>query len=180
MRGQLAELGGREFRAARPCPKCHTTEAALIPKNGQNTVRCARCGQLSYNAPKTETGDRPRTVETLRRALKPGTQARILDRDNGRCVLCGRSDQPLTIGHLLSVDDGCRLGTDEELINDEANLAAMCEACNLGLGKASVSPRRYAAIMWRLLQAQAVPTRALPPETATSDLAVQRQFDGGR
>ena len=135
----------------------------MIPKNGQNTVRCSRCGVHTYNAPKTETGERARTVETLRQGLKPSQQARILDRDYGRCVLCGRSDLPLSIGHLLSVDDGFRLGADESIVNSEANLATMCEPCNLGLGRASVSPRTYAAIMWRLLQVEVKRTATTTP-----------------
>lgn len=151
-RAELRRAGGREFDAARPCPDCGTTKAALIPRNGQNTVRCARCGRHTYNAPRVETGEAPRTVATVRVGVKPSQQARILDRDVGRCVLCGRSDQPLVIGHLLSVEDGHRLGVEPRLLSDDANLAAMCEACNQGLSGRSVNPRTYAAIMWRLVQ----------------------------
>lgn len=143
-----------DFVARTPCPICDTTEALLVPSNGQNVVQCARCGRKLYNAPKTETGERRRTVSTIRRSIKPSQQARILDRDDRTCVLCGRGDVPLAIGHLLSVNDGFALGATESELYDDANLAAMCEACNAGLGGHSVSPRTYAVIMFQLVRAE--------------------------
>lgn len=148
-----AILGSRLFEARTPCPTCRTASGVLIPVGGQNTVRCANCGRTLYNAPKTETGEKPRTVATLRRQIKPSQQARILDRDHARCVLCGRGDVPLTIGHLLSIDDGFSLGASEADLADDANLAAMCEACNAGLGGRSVLPATYARIMLHLVRA---------------------------
>lgn len=65
----------------------------------------------------------------------------MLSRDNGRCVLCGRSAAEgalLTIGHLLSVRDGDRLGAEQHLVWDDLNLAAMCDTCQLGLHDRSV------------------------------------------
>lgn len=68
---------------------------------------------------------------------------------------CGSTDE-LTIGHWLSIEDGAELGATRVELNDDANLGAMCEACNLGLphGPNSVSPRTYAVIMYRLVQAE--------------------------
>lgn len=146
--------GGRRYESRADCPDCGTRDAALIPRNGQNTVRCARCGRLLYNAPKTETGEVPRTALTLRQDIKASQQARILDRDHARCVLCGRGDVPLSIGHLLSVQDGLRLGATAEELQSDENLAAMCEACNLGLSSRSVSPATYARIMLHLIRAK--------------------------
>jgi 5-methylcytosine-specific restriction endonuclease McrA len=119
------------YTSRKPCPRCGTTKAVLIRRSNQNTVRCADCRTLLYNAPKTETGEKTRTVRTLRPRIKPSQQARILDRDGGRCVLCGSTDA-LTIGHLLSIEDGADLGATVTELNSDANLAAMCEACNLG------------------------------------------------
>ena len=152
MRQQLQPVTPYESREA--CPECDVTAAALLPSNGQNVVRCARCGRHLYNAPKIETGQRPRTVETLRHPIKPSQQARILDRDHRTCVLCGRSAVQLTIGHLLSVEDGTAVGASERELYDDANLAAMCESCNLGLGRHSISPRTYAVIMLHLVRAE--------------------------
>jgi hypothetical protein len=155
-----ARLRGEERQpwTARPgdeCKACGTAEAVLVKRGGQNTVRCAFCDALLYNAPKTETGERARTVETLRAGIKPSLQARILDRDNGRCAICGH-DGEMQIGHLLSIEEGARLGAPTDLLNDEANLAAMCEPCNLGYSSRSVNPRMYAAIMYRLVQAEQI------------------------
>jgi len=149
----ILAAGGKRYAARSDCPNCNTREAALIPRGGQNTVRCANCGSLLYNAPKTETGEARRTVATVRQGLKPSQQARIFDRDHARCVLCGRGDVPLTVGHLPSVADGFALGASERELADDCNLAAMCEACNSGLGSSSVMPATYFRIMLMLVRA---------------------------
>lgn len=164
-RAREALRGGGRPHESRPCRWCGSTSGVLFEVSGQNSVYCGDCGKHSYNAPKTETGQRPRTVETLRPQIKPSQQARVLDRDHGRCVLCGATER-LTIGHLLSLHDAFHLGATEAAVHDDANLAAMCEACNAGLGRHSVSPRTYAVIMWRLVQAEMArrtTERALPP-----------------
>ena len=144
------------YQSRAPCPRCQTTDAHLIAKGHQATVRCASCDRFLYNAPHTESGAKHRSVKTLRRSIRPAQQARILDRDHGRCVLCGTHDN-LTIAHLLSLDDGARLGATTVELYCDANLAAMCEACNAGLrhGPKSINVRTYLTIVWRLLQAQA-------------------------
>jgi 5-methylcytosine-specific restriction endonuclease McrA len=143
--------------AREPCPECQTRDAILINISGQNTVRCKKCHRHLYNAPKTETGEVRRTVETVRKGIKPSQQARIFDRDQGRCIFCGRNENVgLTLGHLLSIEEGLSLGAMERELASDANLAVMCEACNLGLGRTSVYPRTYAVLMWRLVQAQMV------------------------
>lgn len=149
---ELLRDGGKPY-TSRACRFCDSTDGILLERNGQNTVYCGKCGKHSYNAPKTETGQRPRTVQTVRKAIKPSQQARIFDRDQGRCILCGAKDR-LTIGHLLSIDDAYEMGELGPELHDDANLAAMCEACNLGLGRHSISPRTYAVLMHRLVKAE--------------------------
>jgi 5-methylcytosine-specific restriction endonuclease McrA len=146
------------YQSRVPCPDCHTTDAHLNTRGHQATVRCADCDRFLYNAPHIETGAKHRSVKTLRRSIRPAQQARILDRDHGRCVLCGTHDD-LTIGHLLSLEDGQRLGATTVELYSDANLAAMCEACNAGLrhGPKSISARTYLTIVWRLLQTQTLP-----------------------
>lgn len=154
MRKQLGSITRYDSRLE--CPDCGIKNASVAPSNGQNVVRCAKCGRHLYNAPKTETGERARTVATLRRGIKPSQQARILDRDHRTCLLCGRADVQLTIGHLLSIEEGVAVGATETELYADANLAAMCEACNLGLGRHSISPRTYAVIMLHLGAAETV------------------------
>jgi hypothetical protein len=153
MRESLQVAGAKPHDMRTPCTHCGFTLGVLRVVGHQNTVRCARCDQHSYNAPKWETGDGQRKVKTLRRHMTPSQQARILERDHGRCILCGGSED-LTIGHLLSIADGTALGALESEMNDDANLAAMCEGCNAGLGKRSVSTRTYLLITLRILQAE--------------------------
>jgi 5-methylcytosine-specific restriction endonuclease McrA len=153
MREILERAGEKPHDMRTPCQFCDCPLGVLVVQGGQNTVRCAQCRRHSYNAPKTETGQIARTVRTLRTDMKPSQQARILDRDHGRCILCGGSDD-LTIGHLLSIADGARLNATESELNDDANLAAMCEGCNAGLGARSISTRTYLIIMLHILQAE--------------------------
>lgn len=157
---ELLRRGGRPY-PARACGSCGSTEGILLETNGQNTVYCGNCGKHSYNASKTETGQRPRTVATARVSIKPSQHARIFDRDQGRCVLCGTTER-LTIGHLLSIEEACSIGEIGPELHDDANLAAMCEACNLGLGRHSVSPRTYAVLMHRLVKAEIARRSKLP------------------
>jgi len=73
-------------------------------------------------------------------------------------VLCG-THEDLRIAHLLSLEDGARLGAATIEPYSDANLAAMCEACNAGLrhGPSSINVRTYLTIVWRLVQTQTVP-----------------------
>jgi 5-methylcytosine-specific restriction endonuclease McrA len=145
----------RSFVARSKCERCDSTDALLVIRGRQATIRCAHCNRFLYNAPRHETGAERRTVTTLRHSIRPSQQARILNRDHGCCILCGRRDE-LTIAHLLSLEDGHRLGVAEANLYCDANLAAMCEACNLGLrhDAKSVSARTYLATLWHLVQAE--------------------------
>jgi 5-methylcytosine-specific restriction endonuclease McrA len=82
-----------------------------------------------------------------RPTIKPSQKVRILERDNHTCVVCHRDDVPLHVGHLLSVEDGRKVGaTDDELFSDE-NLCAMCAECNLGMSSRTISLRLVAKIL---------------------------------
>ena len=131
-----------------PCPECGDTKGMVKDSNGQRVVRCAWCSTWCYNQPLAEAGLKPRKVKT-RETLSLGQRQRILERDNHACVSCHATDTPLHIGHLLSVHEGKELGMSDAEINHDLNLAAMCEACNLGLGKSSVAPR----LVWASIRA---------------------------
>lgn len=130
------------------CQHCGGTGGMVSVVNGQNVVRCGDCSRFQYNAPKTETGEKPRTIESAHAGIKPSVRMRILERATGRCEICG-SDKNLHVGHLVSVQDGMDLGLSDRELNSDANLAAMCEACNLGLGSLSITPRLYVALLRR-------------------------------
>jgi hypothetical protein len=143
-----------KLRVERPCRSCGSNIAVVRP--GQHlSAWCAACRAFSYHLPRAEVGLATRPVTDVRPKISAGRRARILARDNGRCVLCGRAaadEVPLTIAHLVSVKDGQRLGADDSLIWDDLNLAAMCDACQLGLRDQSVPPVVYLALL--LLRAQ--------------------------
>ncbi len=122
-----------QFTMRKPC-KCGGTFGAITEVNGQDTVRCKSCNRHCYNAPRTETGREQRSVTTVHNGIKPKLRSRILQRDGHACVLCRAIDVPLHVGHIVSVDAGMATGLTDAEINDEENLIAQCEECNLGQG----------------------------------------------
>lgn len=133
------------------CKICGSEYGVLILRGGQNCVYCADCGRWLYNAPKTETGQATRSVSTIHNGIKPKQRSRIIERATGRCELCGNGIA-LHVGHLLSVLDGIALGLTEFELNNDENLAAMCEECNLGIGSLPISPRLYVALLARRIE----------------------------
>lgn len=142
------------FQMRQAC-RCGNETGRIETKSGQDCVYCLSCGKHCYNAPRTETGREVRSLRT-RPDIKTGQRSRILERDNGTCVVCHCDDRPLDVGHLISVDAGRKLGlTDAELYDDE-NLAAMCQTCNSGLSSRPVSLRQMVNILKaRLVQEKA-------------------------
>lgn len=134
------------FSLRAPCAKCACTAGTIQAKGQQDTVWCDNCGAWQYNAPRSETGKPVRHVKT-RGGFKPAQRARILLLDGGRCVICQTTEAPLHVGHLLSVERGREQGLTDADLNDDENLAAMCEACNLGLGSTPVPIRIWARIL---------------------------------
>ncbi len=134
------------FPLRRMCSYCGSLEGRIETRNGQDCVYCCDCNRFQYNAPKTETGRKERTVSTVHEGITTGQRARILERATGRCELCGAKTN-LHIGHLLSVVDGMKEGLTEQVLNSDENLAAMCDACNLGMGRKTVSLRLATAIL---------------------------------
>lgn len=136
-----------------PC-SCGHTHGRIIERNGQDTVRCLGCDKHCYNAPRTETGRAQRSVTTVHAAIKPKQRAKIIMRDGARCVWCRSADRNLHVGHIISVDAGMQFGLSDAEINDDENLVALCEECNLGQGnepmplRIAISVLR-ARIAWR-------------------------------
>jgi 5-methylcytosine-specific restriction endonuclease McrA len=156
--------GETPITSRQPCPKCNSTDALRSDRNGQAVVRCRNCHAFLYNAPKVETGERPRTVQAVRPDVKPKVQQAVFERDGQACVLCHRDDVPLTIGHVVSIKDAEELGEVGPWLSGSENLVAMCEACNSGLGGRSLLPTTYARIVVRLLRVhEATRPESSPP-----------------
>lgn len=138
---------GEAWTMRAPCRfGCASTAGTITTVNGQDCVSCATCGRLNYNAPKDETGRGARTVTDEREPFKPSVRVAIIQRDGGRCQLCGRREN-LHIGHCLSVKDGKALGLTDAEINDPLNLVTLCDACNLGMGASPLAPKIYALLL---------------------------------
>jgi 5-methylcytosine-specific restriction endonuclease McrA len=151
------------FEMREACKRCMTKGELVIfgtmtTVNGQDVVRCGKCGQHCYNAPRSETGKPQRKIKS-REDLTFGQRERILERDGARCVLCGRYPQAhnvvLVIGHAISLAEGRAQGCTDEQLNDDANLYVSCEECNAGQGARSLAPW----VMARLLIARFNRTR---------------------
>lgn len=139
-----------EHTLRQPCKNCAATIGYIKTAGGQDVVRCTVCDTYQYNAPRVETGRAVRTVGTIHANIKPGQRSRILLRATGHCELCGKGptdEHPLTVGHLLSVREGIELGMTELELNDDENLAAMCDECNAGIGRETVPLRLCFAII---------------------------------
>jgi hypothetical protein len=128
-----------------PCKKCGGTFGKITTKGQQDCVYCD-CGAFCYNAPKTETGRKVRSVSTVHEAITTKKRWRIIERANGRCEVCGKR-KDINVGHILSVDVGVKMGMTDLEINSDENLAAMCSECNLGLGKHPIPARMLVALI---------------------------------
>lgn len=142
-----------------PCPKCAVIECSITEKNNQDVVRCIN-GHYCYCAPRTETGREVRSVTTIHNGVKPKLRSKILERDGYRCVLCRAETKRMHVGHVVSVAEGFTTGLSDDEINDEENLIAVCDECNLGQGSQPIPLRVAIAILrarisWRNKQGAA-------------------------
>jgi len=117
---------------------CGGTIGYVVEKNGQALVFCGACDRWQYNAPKKERGLAPSDVR--RDGVTPSVRYRVMERARLRCEFCGASaaEGVMHIGHLLSVEDCRGWGIPDRFVDNFANLAWLCDACNLGMGKRSL------------------------------------------
>src|SRR5262245_31427937 len=92
------------YAMSQPCDRCGSEDGLLVEAGPHWKLTCADCGAYQRFVSKAELGLSIRSL-SVRPDIKPKKRARILERDNYRCVLCGRNEDP-QIGHILSVDDG--------------------------------------------------------------------------
>lgn len=142
------EPGGLEMRE--PC-SCGESRGRIVEKGAQDCVYCIGCDRWQYNAPRTETGKAVRSVSTVHKAIRPKQRARILERANRHCELCGKGGT-LHVGHLLSVEAAMAQGLGDAEINSDENLCAMCDECNLGMGSNPVPVRFVVSLLMARLR----------------------------
>ena len=145
------KLQGQNWTLREPCKHCNCSDGRIETRNGQNTVRCSGCDRHLYNAPKTETGEIRRTVQSGRHVIAGEVLRDILLRAGGRCEICGVIPTIRNAGHILSRADGYAAGLTDRDIDSIDNVALMCEECNLLIGSKSLHPKVYAVLLakWR-------------------------------
>ena len=141
MSGETGQEGC--FKMRHPCKyeECLHPYGHIVEQGTQDCVYCDACGKYQYNAPRTDTGKKVRSIKATHDLLSLKTRNRIFERAGLRCEMCGASvanGASLHVGHLLSVADGHSAGLTDQQINNQDNLAALCDACNLGQGARSV------------------------------------------
>lgn len=119
--------------ALRAACTCGSTTGVIRTQGLQDCVYCAGCHRYQYNAPRTETGRKPRTLAT-REGITPSMRARILDRHDHACIACGKRppEVRLEMEHIISREVADDFGLLDELIDSEWNMAPMCAECNSG------------------------------------------------
>jgi 5-methylcytosine-specific restriction endonuclease McrA len=135
------------YKMREPCRGCGCEFGTVTETGAQDVVRCLDCKRFCYNAPRTETGKKTRTVQTVHESIKPKQRARIIEAATGRCQLCGKgpeSGAAMHVSHLVSVKQGLESGLTELELNSDENLVCACDECNLGLGRRS----RF-VLLWR-------------------------------
>lgn len=145
-----ADGNTQPYKMREPCRGCQCELGTITEKGAQDTVHCLDCKRWCYNAPRTETGKKVRTVQTTHEAIKPKQRVRILERANGRCELCGKGPDrgiEIHVGHIISVERGHSLGMMDTEINDDENLLCSCAECNLGLGKETIPLRMMMKVL---------------------------------
>jgi hypothetical protein len=128
--GQSEEVTSYTLRA--PCSDCGASEGYLRRVGLQDTVYCVN-GTYQYNAPRTETGERPVSLSD-RNGLTPGQRKRILATYGHACFMCGARppDVQLHIDHIISRKAAQEAELLDELIDSEDNYAPLCASCNSG------------------------------------------------
>lgn len=136
------------YRMREACKDCGTFDGFIRKSGPGNSVRCSICWKVVYIAPKSETGEAPRSLNS-RPDLPGGARDFVLTRANHRCELCGRGapDVILQVAHALSIADCKALSVPEEEWHHDSNLLAACEECNSDMGARSLEPRQMARLL---------------------------------
>ncbi len=136
----MTETGWQDHALREKCPRCGCDTGYIRPTNQQMCVYCNECGLFQYNAPKSELGLAPESVQST--TLAPALRYLVGERAQWRCEFCGHSkdESPrMDVGHLISRKDCRDLGIVSRFVDHVENLAWLCAECNAGMGSRSLS-----------------------------------------
>lgn len=125
------------FPMRQECQKCGSSEGYIVTRSGQDCVHCQVCNKWQYNAPRTETGRKVRTIKTSHAGITAKVRTKVILRAGARCELCGATGD-LEVGHITSVNSAYALNWLDVQINHQSNLCALCPACNSGIGAETI------------------------------------------
>lgn len=114
-----------------PCVHCGS-ELCFEKGYGPEFGLCCSCAEAVANlywivhAGEPLTWPSARTSQRRGKSVDQKTKWRVLRRDGFICQSCGAQDQPLHVDHVVARANG---GS-----NDDSNLQALCEKCNLRKG----------------------------------------------
>lgn len=137
-----------DYRLRAPCI-CGSDWGYIQERNGQACVFCGQCDKWLYNAPKHERGLAPEPVRSD--GISPARRYEVMLRAGFVCEFCGGRppERTLHVGHLLSEADIREARLPLALADDLANLALLCSACNLGMGRKSLPIHELLVFMLR-------------------------------
>ncbi len=141
------------------CSRCGGTTGYIRPTNQQLCLYCTECGKFQYNAPKSEVGLAPESVQST--TIPPALRYLVGERAHWRCEFCGRAndDSPrMDVGHLLSRKDCQEANIPTRFVDVLDNLAWLCAECNAGMGSRSLRLHDLLRIhICRILAAERAP-----------------------
>ncbi len=93
-------------------------------QTGRNQLKAGKRVQKAV-----EKAEKQQTAKVERGKVGARLRMMILERDHGKCVLCGAGPTPkasLVVDHILPIAQGGK--------SREENLATLCQPCNAGKG----------------------------------------------
>jgi|TARA_R100000093_G_scaffold68986_1_gene40930 5-methylcytosine-specific restriction endonuclease McrA len=143
-------ISSREETVKMDCDcDCGATEGTVSPAGPHYRLDCDNGHYIKFVS-KKELGIAQRSVRS-HPDIAPNIHYKVMERAGGMCELCGsHSDEfPLHVDHILSIYDAKNMDIEIRIYESMDNLMALCEECNLGKGRTSLSPRVYAALLNR-------------------------------
>lgn len=99
-------------------------DPALVETRLQHWIQVRECVR---DACGSYTDIRIASKEALKPQIADGRRQRVLKRDGGRCLACGKNDRTLTMHHVIPFSRGGETTT--------RNLVALCKECNQSIGR---------------------------------------------
>lgn len=118
-----------------PCAQCGGTDYRLTESGPHLRADCAECGK-SLKFLSRKIAEQPVRSLAERPDISVSLRARVFERYQYRCVICGKNPQDgvrLVVAHLIDREKAIKEDLYDPIIDSELNLTCTCEACNSGM-----------------------------------------------